>query len=50
MAEMTARERFLAALNLRKPDRVPSCPWLTSDWFMGYYDLDSVTWYQSLDA
>ena len=50
MAEMNARERFLAALNLQEPDRVPSCPWLTSDWFMGYYDLDSVTWYRSLDA
>jgi uroporphyrinogen decarboxylase len=40
----------LAALNLQTPDRVPACPWLTSDWFMGYYDLDSVTWYKSLDA
>lgn len=50
MAEMSPRERFLAALNLQQPDRVPSCPWLTSDWFMGYYDLDSVTWYKSLDA
>ena len=50
MAEMDPRERFLAALNLKEPDRVPACPWLTSDWFMGYYDLDSVTWYKSLDA
>jgi uroporphyrinogen decarboxylase len=50
MSEMSPRERFLAALNLQQPDRVPSCPWLTSDWFMGYYDLDSVTWYKSLDA
>jgi uroporphyrinogen decarboxylase len=50
MAEMSPRERFLAALNLQQPDRVPSCPWLTSDWFMGHYDLDSVTWYRSLDA
>jgi len=50
MAEMSPRERFLAALNLQQPDRVPSCPWLTSDWFMGHYDLDSVTWYKSLDA
>lgn len=47
---MTPRERFLAALNLQEPDRVPACPWLTSDWFIGYYDLDSVTWYSSLDA
>jgi len=47
---MTARERFLAALHLKEPDRVPACPWLTSDWFIGYYDLDSETWYQSLDA
>jgi len=50
MAEMDPRERFIAALNLEEPDRVPSCPWLTSDWFVGYYDLDSVTWYKSLDA
>jgi uroporphyrinogen decarboxylase len=50
MAEMSARERFLAALNMQEPDRVPSCPWLTSDWFVGYYDLDPVTWYGSLDA
>lgn len=50
MAEMSPRERFLAALHLREPDRVPACPWLTSEWFMGYYDLDSVTWYKSLDA
>lgn len=48
--KMTARERFLAVLNLREPDRVPACPWLTSDWFMGYYNLDSATWYSSLDA
>ncbi len=50
MAEMNSRERFLAALRLQEPDRVPACPWLTSDWFTGYYDLDSVTWYKSLDA
>jgi len=50
MAEMSPRERFLAALHLREPDRVPACPWLTSDWFMGHYDLDSKTWYSSLDA
>jgi uroporphyrinogen decarboxylase len=50
MAEMDPRQRFTAALNLQEPDRVPSCPWLTSDWFAGYYDLDSVTWYKSLDA
>jgi uroporphyrinogen decarboxylase len=50
MAEMDPRQRFMAALNLQEPDRVPACPWLTSDWFMGHYDLDSVTWYQSLDA
>ncbi|MGB9592575.1 MAG: uroporphyrinogen decarboxylase family protein [Anaerolineae bacterium] len=50
MTEMSPRERFLAALHLREPDRVPACPWLTSDWFMGYYDLDSKTWYSSLDA
>lgn len=50
MSEMTARERFTAALNLEEPDRVPACPWLTSDWFMGQYDLDSKTWYSSLDA
>jgi len=50
MAEMSPRERFLAALHLREPDRVPACPWLTSDWFMGQYGLDSVTWYSSLEA
>ncbi len=50
MAEMNARERFLAALQLQEPDRVPACPWLTSEWFMGRYDLDSVTWYNSLAA
>jgi MtaA/CmuA family methyltransferase len=50
MTEMSPRERFLAALHLCRPDRVPCCPWLTSDWFMGAYDLDSKRWYQSVDA
>ncbi len=47
---MTARERFLAALNRQEPDRVPVCPWITSDWFQGYHGLDANTWYGSLDA
>jgi uroporphyrinogen decarboxylase len=48
-AEMTPRERFLAALNRQEPDRVPVCPWLTSDFFQGHYGLNSVEWYGSLD-
>ncbi len=48
--QTAARERFLAALNLQQPDRVPVCPWITSDWFQGHYDLDAATWYGSLDA
>jgi uroporphyrinogen decarboxylase len=48
--EMTPRERFQTALQRKEPDRVPVCPWITSDWFQGHYDLDSKTWYGSLEA
>lgn len=48
--EMTPRERFLEAIHGREPDRVPVCPWITSDWFQGHYNLDSKTWYSDLNA
>ena len=48
--EMSAKDRFLTAINGGVSDRVPVCPWITSDWFQGHYDLDAATWYGSLDA
>jgi uroporphyrinogen decarboxylase len=48
--DSSSRERFLDAINRRVPDRVPVCPWITSDWFQGHYDLDAATWYGSMEA
>jgi len=42
--EMTPKERFLAAMTNKEPDRVPVCPWLTSAFFSDYYGIDHLTW------
>jgi MtaA/CmuA family methyltransferase len=44
---MTAEERFDAVAGVHQPDRVPACPWLTSDFFTGYYGITSHEWYGS---
>jgi uroporphyrinogen decarboxylase len=46
---MHPRERFIQAMNRQEPDQVPVCPWLTSDFFQGTYNLSAEEWYGSLD-
>jgi uroporphyrinogen decarboxylase len=42
---LTPEERFLAAVRLQEPDRVPACPWLTSALYSDYYGVDHSQWY-----